>query len=305
MKVSGNGERRVFVLPHLTSETSHAVTATAITGLQVAGVTVRMFAADAQRLDQDQVERVDEDLGTEGCELVAIFGGDGTILRGAELARGHGTPLLGINLGHVGFLAERESDEVEAAVKAIIAHEYVVEERMAIDIKVSRPDRPSGSGWALNEASVEKSGRDRMLDVVVAIDQRPLSRWGCDGVLCATPTGSTAYAWSAGGPVVWPDVEALVVVPSNAHALFARPMVISPESSVGVEVLPRSPAAEVWCDGRRVLDAGPGSYVEVRRSAEPVRLARFHAGSFTDRLVAKFQLPVEGWRGPIDDGIHR
>lgn len=303
MTVSGSGVRRVFVLPHLTNEASHAVTATAITGLQAAGVAVRMFAADAERLDPVRVERVDERLGSEGCELVAIFGGDGTILRGAELARGHGTPLLGVNLGHVGFLAERESDEVDAAVKAIVAHEYAVEERMAIDIKVSGPAGAASSGWALNEASVEKAGRDRMLDVVVAIDQRPLSRWGCDGVLCATPTGSTAYAWSAGGPVVWPDVEALVVVPSNAHALFARPLVISPESAVGVEVLPRSPAAEVWCDGRRMLAAGPGSYVEIRRSAEPVRLARIHPGSFTDRLVAKFQLPVKGWRGPIDGGI--
>lgn len=304
MKVSGTGQRRVFVLPHLTSEASHAVTGTAIAGLQAAGVAVRMFAADAERLDQVRVERVDETVGSEGCELVAIFGGDGTILRGAELARGHGTPLLGVNLGHVGFLAERESDEVEAAVKAIVAHDYAVEERMAIDIKVSGPDG-AARGWALNEASVEKAGRDRMLDVVVAIDQRPLSRWGCDGVLCATPTGSTAYAWSAGGPVVWPDVEALVVVPSNAHAIFARPMVVSPDSAIGVEVLQRSPAAEVWCDGRRVLAARPGSYVDVRRSAEPVRLARLHPGSFTDRLVAKFQLPVEGWRGPIDGGIPR
>lgn len=305
MTVSDMCPRRVFVLPHLSSPASHAVTATAIRGLQEAGVTVRMFAADAERFDVAGVERVEETLGSDGCEVVAIFGGDGTILRGAELARGHGTPLLGVNLGHVGFLAERESDEVDAVVAAIVGSEYVVESRMAIDVTVTGPDGSISDGWALNEASVEKARGDRMLDVVVAIDRRPLSRWGCDGVLCATPTGSTAYAWSAGGPVVWPDVEALVMVPSNAHALFARPMVISPQSAVGVEVLPRSPAAEVWCDGRRLLPAGPGSYVEVRRSLEPVRLARFHAGSFTDRLVAKFQLPVEGWRGPFEAGVAR
>lgn len=305
MNAAGTTQRRVFVLPHLFSEAAHAVTSTAIAGLQSAGIKVRMFAADADRFAEAEVERVDEGLGTEGCELVAIFGGDGTILRGAELARGHGTPLLGVNLGHVGFLAERESDEVESAVRAIVDHEYVVELRMTIDITVVGPGGSIATGWALNEACVEKSGRDRMLDVVIVIDERPLSRWGCDGVLCATPTGSTAYAWSAGGPVVWPDVEALVVVPSNAHALFSRPMVISPESRVGVEMLQASPPAEVWCDGRRVLPAPPGSYVEVRRSREPVRLARFHAGSFTDRLVEKFQLPVAGWRGPIESGTRR
>lgn len=302
MSDSGRGARKVFVLPHLSSELAQSVTSTAIAGLQQAGIGVRMLASDAHRVRAADVEAVAEESGAEDCELVAIFGGDGTILRGAELARGHGTALLGVNLGHVGFLAEREYDEVDAVVRAIVDHDYSVEQRMALDVLVVDSEGRKATGWALNEASVEKSGRDRMLDLVVAIDQRPLSRWGCDGVLCATPTGSTAYAWSAGGPVVWPDVEALVLVPSNAHALFSRAMVISPSSSIDVELLPGSPPAEVWCDGRRLMGASEGSYIGVRRSAEPVGLARFHAGSFADRLVAKFQLPVAGWREPIDLG---
>lgn len=288
--------RRVFVLPHLTSVLAQTVTEAAIVGLQAAGMRVRMLAPDAERIGLPDIEPSTIAEGASDCEIVVIFGGDGTILRGAELARGRGVPLLGVNLGHVGFLAERESDEVDAVVASVVAREFTVEERMTVRAEVIGPDGTSQSGWAINEASIEKGGEDRMLDLVVAIDDRPLSRWSCDGLLCATPTGSTAYAWSAGGPVVWPDVEALVVVPNNAHALFHRALVISPGSRVGAQLLASSPPANLWLDGRRKLEVGSGSHVEVRRSDEPVRLARLHPSPFTDRLVAKFQLPVEGWR---------
>lgn len=288
--------RRVFVLPHALGQRAEIVTAEAVGRLQRAGMMIRMFGSDAARVAVDGVETVGPEGDAEGCELVAVFGGDGTILRGADLAHGFGIPLLGLNLGHVGFLAELESDEVDHVVAAIVGRDYTVEERLSIDIEVIGPDGSTSVGWALNEASIEKTGANRMLDLVVAIDDQPLSRWSCDGVLCATPTGSTAYAWSAGGPVVWPDVEALVVVPSNAHALFNRALVVSPDSVIGVRLLEVSPPAGLWCDGRRELALAPGSRVVVRRGAEPVRLARFHPGSFTERLVAKFQLPVAGWR---------
>jgi NAD+ kinase len=156
------------------------------------------------------------------------------------------------------------------------------------------------TGWALNECSVEKANRVRMLELMVEIDGRPLSRWGCDGVVAATPTGSTAYAFSAGGPVAWPTVEALLVVPISAHALFARPLVISPSSMVAVEVLPTGSEAVVACDGRRSRGLPHGSRVEVRRGATPVLLARTRQRRFTDTLVDKFGLPVEGWRGRAD-----
>jgi NAD+ kinase len=137
-----------------------------------------------------------------------------------------------------------------------------------------------------------------MLEVVVEVDGRPLSRFGCDGVVCATPTGSTAYNFSAGGPVVWPGVHALLMVPISAHALFARPMVVAPDSVLAVEVLARTEGAGVlWCDGRRSFDLPPGARIEVRRGSRPVHLVRLHEAPFTDRLVAKFDLPVEGWRG--------
>jgi len=268
--------------------------------LMDSAITVRLLAEESSDLDIAGAGKVGSDADpANGCEIAVVIGGDGTILRGAELTRLAGTPLLGINLGRVGFLAEAEEDDLDTTVEAIIATSYAVEERMTVDVVVTCDGQKVGDGWALNEASIEKAARQRMLEVVVEIDDRPLSRWGCDGVVFATPTGSTAYAFSAGGPVVWPEVEALLLVPISAHALFARPMVASPDSTLAAEVLADNEAGGVlWCDGRRTIDLPPGARVEVRRGARPVRLARLHEAPFTNRLVAKFELPVTGWRGP-------
>ena len=235
-----------------------------------------------------------------GCELVVVFGGDGTILRGAEIARPASTPLLGVNLGRVGFLAEVERADMEQIVARIVERDYHVEERMTLEADILHEGRVVAQNWALNEASVEKSARERMLELAVEVDGRPLSTWGCDGAVVSTPTGSTAYAFSGGGPIVWPDVEALLLVPISAHALFARPVVLGPDAHVAIEVAPHSYVTGVmWCDGRRTIELPPGGRVEVRRSSTPVLLARLSAGSFTDRLVEKFELPVTGWRGPV------
>ena len=173
-----------------------------------------------------------------------------------------------------------------------------MEERLTLDVTVSSNGDVVTRGWALNEASVEKASRRRMLELVAEVDGRPLSTWGCDGIVMATPTGSTAYAFSAGGPVVWPDVEALLLVPISAHALFARPIVVGPRSRLVVEVLPRTNGSGVvWCDGRRAVGLPPGARIEVQRSDQPVLLARLSSSGFTDRLVEKFGLPVQGWRG--------
>jgi NAD+ kinase len=232
-------------------------------------------------------------------ELAVVLGGDGTILKAAELVRDSQTPLLGINLGHVGFLAESEKNEIGSTIARVVAKDYLVKERLTLDVSVKLDGKEVYRTWALNEATVEKRARERMLEVVVEVDGRPLSSFGCDGIVISTPTGSTAYAFSAGGPVVWPSVDALLMVPLSAHALFARPLVISPNSLVAVEVLKRSAGTGVlWCDGRRSTELPAGARVEVRKSEKSVRLARLRQGPFTDRLVRKFSLPVEGWRGP-------
>ena len=239
---------------------------------------------------------VSGDSASHACELVVVLGGDGTILRAAELARASATPVLGVNLGHVGFLAEAEPEALADVVQAIVQRRWHVEERLALEVTVRRAGEVIARTWALNEVSVEKLARERMIEVLVEVDGHPLSRWGCDGVVAATPTGSTAYAFSAGGPVVWPEVAALLVVPLSAHALFARPLVISPRSHIALDLASWSPAV-LAADGRRSVDLPPGSRVEVSASSQSVRLARLAPAPFTDRLVAKFDLPVDGWRG--------
>jgi NAD+ kinase len=292
-------DRRILLIVHTGRAEAIEVACAVANRLATAGMRVRVLDTDAPSLDIAASEVVPADgQAAIGCEIALVIGGDGTILRGAELSRLADTPLLGINLGHVGFMAEAEWDDVDSTVEAIVERTYVVEERMTMDVTVMADGSVVESGWALNDVSVEKVARQRMLEVVVEVDGRPLSRWGCDGVVLATPTGSTAYAFSAGGPVVWPEVEALLLVPISAHALFARPLVASPMSTLAVEVLAETQGGGVmWCDGRRTTDLRPGSRFEVRRGSHPVRLARLHQAPFTDRLVAKFGLPVSGWRG--------
>jgi NAD+ kinase len=239
-----------------------------------------------------------EHVALDTLELAIVLGGDGTILKAAEIVREASVPLLGINLGHVGFLAESERDGLADAVRRVVEKDYLVKERLALDVTVFVDGREAFKTWALNEAAIEKNAREKMLEVILEIDKRPLSSFGCDGVIVSTPTGSTAYSFSAGGPVVWPSVDALMVVPVSAHALFARPLVISPKSLIAVDVMQRSAGSGVLlCDGRRSWELPPGARVEVKKSTKPVLIARFRQGVFTDRLVRKFELPVAGWRG--------
>jgi NAD+ kinase len=215
-------------------------------------------------------------------------------------------PLLGVNLGHVGFLAEAESSEIDSIVTRIVQRSYTVEERSTIDVTLreSVSGEVAWTSYAVNEVSVEKASRERVLEVLVEVDGRPLSRWACDGVLLSTPTGSTAYAFSAGGPVIWPNVDALLVVPLSAHALFARPLVLGPTSHVVIQLIERSQTdGVVWCDGRRSADFRSGLQIEVQQGRHRLLLARLSEAPFTDRLVNKFGLRVEGWRGEADDRV--
>ena len=293
--------RRILLVAHPRRQEAHDVATAVVERLYAAGVAVVVQRDEATAVNLAQhpgVTLVDGHAAAEGCELVCVLGGDGTILRGAEVSRGTGAPLLGVNLGHVGFLAEAEREDIDATVEHIVARTYSVEERMTLEVTAHVDSEPVYTSWALNEVTVEKANRERMLEVVAEIDGRPLTTWGCDGVVVATPTGSTAYAFSAGGPVVWPDVEALLLVPISAHALFARAMVLGPSSHLALEVVPDTlGTGALWCDGRRAVDLPPGARIEVVRSQTPVRLARLSTSPFTDRLVAKFDLSIHGWRG--------
>ncbi|MFT4136144.1 NAD kinase [Microbacterium sp.] len=297
--------RNILVVAHAHRTETVAAARRVLDALAEAGAQPVLAADDRIELGAvlgslDEVVTLGVDVAVRELELAIVLGGDGTILRAAELVRDGGAPILGINMGHVGFLAEIEPDDMDDAVRRVIARDYTVEERMALSVQVQDVDENVVyDTWALNEATVEKASRERMLEVVIEVDERPLSSFGCDGVVVSTPTGSTAYNFSAGGPVIWPTVEAIAVVPLSAHALFARALVLAPESTVAIEVLTRTTTAGIlWCDGRRSHDLPPGARVVVRRSPEPVRLARLHLAAFTDRLVRKFRLPVTGWRGP-------
>ncbi|MFF1378078.1 NAD kinase [Streptomyces sp. NPDC058308] len=295
-----SGARTVFLLAHTGRPAAIRSAELVVQGLLRSGIGVRVLDAEAVDLPlPPEVQTVKEATADciDDCELIVVLGGDGTLLRGAEFARASGVPMLGVNLGRVGFLAEAERDDLDKVVDRVVTKAYEVEERMTIDVVVRRNGDVVHRDWAMNEAAVQKVSPERMLEVVLEIDGRPVTGFGCDGIVCATPTGSTAYAFSAGGPVVWPEVEALLMVPISAHALFAKPLVTSPDSVLAVEVQPHTPHGVLWCDGRRTVELPSGARVEVRRGEVPVRLARLHHASFTDRLVAKFALPVSGWRG--------
>lgn len=240
-----------------------------------------------------------ETFSDQVIEVGVVLGGDGSILRAAEMLREQTSPILGVNTGHVGFMTEAELEDLSEAIRRIGSKDYEVGHRVALEVRVYQDGELSFSSWAMNEVTLEKSARERMLEVVLEIDGRPLSSFGCDGVLVSTPTGSTAYAFSAGGPVVWPNVEALLVVPLAAHALFSRPLVLGPKTQLAMEVLKRSAGAGViWCDSRRSFDLAPGARVEVYQSDLKVPMVLLSDAPFTDRLVKKFALPVSGWRGP-------
>jgi NAD+ kinase len=290
--------RTVLLVAHPRRAAAIAVAQDLSRRLCDAGMTVRVLLDDADVLNCPGALRVPNDhVAARGAELVVALGGDGTLLRAAEIARPEGAPLLGVNLGHVGFLAEADPVALDVTAAMILSGEYDVEERLAIDVTVIRNGKVVISDWALNDVSVEKAAREHMINVVLEIDGRPLSRWGCDGIVCATPTGSTAYAFSAGGPVVWPSVQALLVVPLSAHALFARPLVVSPASTVAIEMTDAEAVAVMFCDGRRTHQVDPRDRLEIVRSDRPVRLVRLRNAPFTDRLVDRFQLPVQGWSG--------
>lgn len=230
----------------------------------------------------------------EAVDLAVVLGGDGTMLRAAQLFRSKNVPILGINLGHVGFLAEIERPALSEIAQAISDNSFTVEERMSLNYQLIRDGKQVETGWALNEVLVERNDH-QMIDLFVQIDHRPLSRWWCDSVICATPTGSTAYAFSAGGPVVWPEVDAVVLLPVAAHALFSRPMVVSPKSEIVLDL--GSDSADLNSDGIRRTKLQKNDRIILTSDKEDVLLAHIKAATFTDRLVAKFKLPVEGWRG--------
>ncbi|WP_375498986.1 NAD kinase [uncultured Jatrophihabitans sp.] len=288
--------RSVLLVAHTSRRRIIELATRAASLLHDSGFEVRMLPSEAAACVGHGVRVMDEADAAQDCEFVIALGGDGTLLRAAELARPAGVAMLGVNLGHVGFLAEAEPAKLDDTVATLTAGSFEIDERVTVDAEVIVDGQIVSRAWALNEASLERTNRERMLEVAVAVDERPFLRFGCDGVLCATPTGSTAYAFSSGGPIVWPNVDAMLIVPNAAHALFARPFVVAPSSTVDIELVSATHAAVLSCDGRRSYPVQAGARVRIKGGALPVRVVRLGDVTFTDRLVSKFQLPVRSLR---------
>lgn len=299
--VSQPGRRRVGVIlhparPEAVDVAVQFVHEMAANGIECVGLGERIPDLTRRLGDLEIHQATRESLGQ--VELMVVFGGDGTILRAAESVVPLGVPLLGVNLGHVGFLAELESHDVHKLVDQVADRNYFVEERLTLSVEITSPEGERiWSSFAVNEVSVEKAAREKMLDILVEIDRLPVSRWGCDGMLVSTPTGSTAYAFSLGGPIIWPDVQAFLVIPMAAHALFARPMVLAPDAVVDLTLSETRAHATLWCDGRRTTDIVPRTKMRIKRGSHNLRVARLQEQPFTSRLVKKFELPIDGSRG--------
>ncbi len=291
--MSNANQREILLVLHPTRPEAKAEAIRIVDALRKSGFNF-LSVNETDLPGVNTVDSVELSKHIPSIELALVLGGDGTILRGAEQIHGSSIPVLGINLGHVGFLAQIGRPTTDSIVSAIKNKNYSVEKRMTLAYQVQRKDEVVAHGWALNEITVERN-TETMIELFVQVDHRPLSRWGCDGVICATPTGSTAYAFSAGGPVVWPDVEALVLLPLAAHALFSDPMVVSPKSQIAIDL--ESEEGVLSADGLRKFKLVESDRILITSDKSFINLAHIEEVAFTDRLVAKFKLPVDGWRG--------
>ena len=285
--------REILLVLHPNRPEAKVVATEIVSTLSKDGITF-ISTVDSEIAGVDYISKNELATRLPGIELTLVLGGDGTILRGAEQIHGTKIPVLGINLGHVGFLAQIGKPTTSSVIEAIRTKKYSTEKRMTLAYQVQREGKVVAHGWALNEVTIERN-TEAMIELFVQVDHRPLSRWGCDGVICATPTGSTAYAFSAGGPVVWPEVEALVLLPLAAHALFSDPMVISPDSEIAIDV--ESDVGALSADGLRKFALLEKDRIVLTSDKSFIHLAHIDEAPLTDRLVAKFKLPVDGWRG--------
>lgn len=287
------GRRHVVVVTHERLRETSNVVQECVHRLRKEGFEVTLISnADTSEFGQP-TPCVPED-----TEIVVVLGGDGTILRAAELVHCTEVPILGINMGHVGFLAEFESVQIHEAIRRVAQRDYSVDRRLTAHVDVWLPDATAPiEDWALNDITIERADRGKMVELSVSVDGVAMSSFGCDGVIVSTPTGSTAYAFSAGGPIVWPDVQALLMVPLAAHALFARPLIIGSHSTFSFEISEDS-TSDGWicCDGRRKRKLPKGTRIDIRQSSSWLKLVSLSGAPFTSRLVTKFDLPVVSWR---------
>jgi NAD+ kinase len=280
--------RRVGFVVHAGREGSEAAAGDLIGWLRDQRVLTRVLPGE--HADADEIE--DPERFAEGLDVVVSVGGDGTLLRAAHLAARAGVPLLGVKVGRLGFLTEVEPPEARELLDRVLSGGAGIEERMALSAEPSGAPW-GGSQWALNEVIVEKRARHRLITIRAFVGDEFVTTFSADGVIVATPTGSTAYSFSARGPIVSPTVACLLLTPVSPHMVFDRAIVLSPEEGVTLEVLGDEPGL-VSADGRPGLELPVGSSVRIRRADRPARLVRRDGSpSFFSLLREKFFLPGE------------
>jgi NAD+ kinase len=285
MRRWGRSRVNVGIVLNRTSHRAQAAARELASWLEGRGDTACLSLPDAEAADLARFAVPGADLGTAG--LVVALGGDGTILKAAHLLEGARVPILGVNLGRLGFMSGADADDVLGAVESALAGKVTVEERATLTATVTAGDA-SASYTALNEVYVGRNAPHRVVDVALAVNGVPLTSFYCDGVILATPTGSTAYALSFGGPIVSPDVDAFMLVPAGAHTLAARPIVMGPRDRIDVTFPNESRAdACVSVDGDIAECLSPLERVTVVRGEAPVLLAKVDGHDFYDVLREK------------------
>ncbi|MTV26817.1 hypothetical protein FTX61_15545 [Nitriliruptoraceae bacterium ZYF776] len=283
---------RIGLVVHAGRAPSLAAATDAAQVLRTAGVEVVVTAgAREDTANVDGVPVVGADGFADGLDLAISFGGDGTFLRAAHLCRDAGVPVLGVNLGRLGFLAEVELDDLGPALRAVVDGGWSVEPRATLEVVARDADGVElGRGWALNEAAIEKTVRERLLLMDVHVDGTLFAKVPADALILATSTGSTAYALSAGGPILSPRVDATLVVPVAPHTLFDRTFVAAPEEAVRVDLVEDQAPGLVSCDGREPLLVPPGGSVTAVGGGAAVALARVGLSDFPTLVRRKFGL---------------
>ena len=262
--------------------------------LRLAGeLNLRLYFEDELHAVAGAGERLPD---PEVADVLLTLGGDGTLLRGARLLAGRPAPILGVNLGRIGFLTSCAGDELELALRRLSTGDYAVEERMALDAVVHDAGGDERRRlFALNDVVMHKGGFARMLTLSVHAGDDPVARFSADGLVVSTPTGSTAYSLSAGGPVVVPTLDSIILTPISAHTLALRPMVLPPHVALRIQAVDGPEQLLVTVDGQTGTTFAPGETLLVRRADRPVLIVRFPGTSFFARLTRKL-----GWGGLAD-----
>jgi NAD+ kinase len=281
------GIRAVGIVPHRDRPEARALAGRVVDWCEHHGIELRVPEPDAAGLTKYAVP-VEE--FAPGLDLALSLGGDGTMLRTVDLVYEAGVPVLGVNVGQLGYLAEVDPADLGPALDRLVAGDYVVADRMMLQVTVEATDTAAGRWWALNEMVLEKPHPGRLARLDVSINGAFFTSYAADGVIVATPTGSTAYSFSARGPIVSPRVRCLLLTPVSPHMLFDRSLVLDANEELALTVSDERPVL-LTIDGRELGVLEPGSVVRCTGGPSPARVVTFGPRDFHQILKAKFGLP--------------